>query len=70
MRGLEGSSATYVVVSNDEEQFSIWPSGRTIPLGWRSVGVEGEKAECLEFIERNWTDMRPLSLRTRGNSSA
>ena len=65
MPGLEDSTTVYVVVSNDEEQFSIWPSGRIIPLGWRSVGVEGVKAECLEFIERNWTDMRPLSLRTR-----
>ena len=65
MPGLEDSTTVYVVVSNDEEQFSIWPSGRIIPLGWRSVGVEGVKAECLEFIERNWTYMRPLSLRTR-----
>lgn len=65
MHDFEVNNITYAVVRNDEEQFSIWPSGRPIPLGWRSVGVDGTKAECLEFIEHNWNDMRPLSLRIR-----
>jgi MbtH protein len=54
---------TYVVVVNHEEQYSIWPDGREIPAGWRSVGVTGEKPVCLAYIEKVWTDMRPLSLR-------
>ena len=32
-------------------------------LGWREVGKQGTKAECLAYIEEVWTDMRPLSLR-------
>jgi len=56
---------TYAVVVNDEEQYSIWPMGRTIPAGWREVGQSGPKAECLAYIEQVWTDMRPLSLRKR-----
>jgi MbtH protein len=55
--------ALYQVVVNDEEQYSLWPAGREIPLGWRSVGESRSKAECLEYISRVWTDMRPLSLR-------
>lgn len=51
------------VVVNDEEQYSIWPVGRELPTGWRDVGVQGPKASCLEYIEKVWTDMRPLSLR-------
>jgi MbtH protein len=54
---------TYVVVVNHEEQYSIWPQGREIPAGWRSVGVEGEKSHCLRHVDEVWTDMRPLSLR-------
>lgn len=51
------------VVVNDEEQYSIWPAGREVPAGWRRVGVEGTKEECLDHIERVWTDMRPRSVR-------
>ncbi|MEH1097934.1 MbtH family protein [Micromonospora sp. CPCC 205561] len=53
----------YRVVLNDEEQYSIWPADRDVPAGWRAAGHTGTRAECLEHIERTWTDMRPLSLR-------
>ncbi|OYP10556.1 MbtH family protein [Streptomyces sp. FBKL.4005] len=53
----------YVVVVNDEEQYSIWPAGREVPAGWRAVGRAATKDECLADIETRWTDMRPLSLR-------
>jgi MbtH protein len=55
----------YLVVANHEEQYSIWPKRKGIPAGWRSVGKEGLKAGCLQYIDEVWTDMRPLSLRLR-----
>ena len=61
----ESDEAIYVVVMNDEEQYSIWPDDKRIPDGWRAVGTRGAKAECLQYIEETWTDMRPLSLRKR-----
>ncbi|MEU4779207.1 MbtH family protein [Micromonospora sp. NPDC023633] len=51
------------VVVNDEEQYSIWPVDRETPAGWRDAGRTGTRQECLDHIERTWTDMRPLSLR-------
>lgn len=60
---LDDEDARFVVVVNDELQYSIWPEGRDIPAGWRACGVAGPRSECLEYIEREWTDMRPLSLR-------
>jgi MbtH protein len=57
-------SMEYTVVINHEEQYSIWPTGREIPAGWRAVGKEGRKRDCLDYIEQVWTDMRPLSVRT------
>ena len=53
----------YRVVVNDEEQYSIWFDDRELPAGWRDEGTRGSKRECLDRIERIWTDMRPLSLR-------
>ena len=57
------SEQTYKVVVNDEEQYSIWPEGRENALGWKDAGTSGTKEECLAWIEENWTDMRPASLR-------
>jgi MbtH protein len=53
----------YAVVINDEAQYSIWPTFRDVPAGWREVGVRGPKADCLAHIDAVWTDMRPASLR-------
>ena len=55
----------YRVVVNHEEQYSIWPASRDLPLGWSDAGKSGLKAECLEYVKDVWTDMRPLSLRQR-----
>jgi uncharacterized protein YbdZ (MbtH family) len=55
----------YRVVVNHEEQYSIWPEYKEIPLGWKDIGVIGLKAECLAHIKEVWTDMRPLSLRKK-----
>ncbi len=61
----EGEREIYLVVLNDEEQYSIWPKERELPAGWRAEGTEGDKATCLAHIDRVWTDMRPASLRRR-----
>jgi MbtH protein len=53
----------YVVVRNDEDQYSIWLASRDIPEGWYDDGITGPKSVCLEYIEQTWTDMRPRSLR-------
>lgn len=53
----------FCVVRNDEEQYSIWPTGRDLPVGWFEAGARGTKAECLDYIDRSWTDLRPASLR-------
>ncbi len=54
--------ARYKVVINHEEQYSLWPATLTTPKGWREVGRQGTKRDCLIYIEEVWTDMRPLSL--------
>jgi len=57
------NATTYTVVVNDEEQYSIWAADREIPNGWREAGKTGTKQECLDHIEKVWTDMTPKSLR-------
>jgi len=59
----DDAQGTYLVVVNDEEQYSIWPEGQPLPAGWREAGKRGPKADCLAHVGEVWTDMRPLSLR-------
>ncbi|WP_433385390.1 MbtH family protein [Micromonospora sp. KLBMP9576] len=62
---MSDDDRSYLVVLNDEEQYSIWWSGRALPAGWRAEGTEGTKDQCLSRINELWTDMRPKSLRLR-----
>ena len=65
MRDDQGDRTIYRVVVNHEEQYSIWPAGRELPMGWSDTGKVGLKDECLAYIKEVWTDMRPLSLRKK-----
>lgn len=60
----DNDDTVYLVVLNDEEQYSIWPEYRDIPEGWVTDGFKGSKESCLDHIEEVWTDMTPKSLRT------
>ena len=53
------------VLVNDEEQHSLWPAFADVPAGWRVVYGEADRAGCLDYIEENWPDIRPKSLRER-----
>jgi MbtH protein len=57
--------ARYVVLCNDEDQYSLWLAGHEVPAGWHQVREEGSKEECSAYVDEVWTDMRPRSLRER-----
>ncbi len=67
---FDDETATFVVVINDEEQHSLWPTFAEVPAGWRRVFGEANRAECLQFVEEHWTDMRPKTLREAMNAQA
>jgi MbtH protein len=54
---------SWQVVVNHEEQYSIWPTHRPLPVGWRAKDTRGTRDQCLDHIAAVWTDMRPRSLR-------
>ena len=59
---FEDPDAKYLVLINDEGQHSLWPVFADVPDGWEVIFGEDGRQECLDFIEKNWTDMRPNSL--------
>lgn len=59
---FEGDGRMYFAIVNGEGQYSLWPEFADIPDGWSVGHGAATRSECLEYIERKWTDMRPASL--------
>ncbi len=62
---FDDGDGRFFVLVNDEEQYSLWPVFADVAAGWRVVYGEADRAACLHYIERNWTDIRQKSLRER-----
>ena len=62
---FEDENGRYLVLVNDEEQHSLWPSFAEVPAGWRVVFGEDTRSACVAYVEEHWTDLRPASLRER-----
>lgn len=63
MNPFDDPDGTFLVLLNDEEQHSLWPAHLGVPAGWRTVFGEDTRQACLDYVERNWTDLRPVSAR-------
>ncbi|MGY1900753.1 MbtH family protein [Nocardia gipuzkoensis] len=60
---FDDDESEFYVLVNDEEQFSLWPTFADVPAGWQVAFGASSRAACLEYVDQNWTDMRPKSLR-------
>ncbi|AQA04551.1 MbtH family protein [Mycobacterium sp. MS1601] len=60
---FDDEDGTFYVLVNDEEQHSLWPTFADVPAGWTVAFGAANRSDCLAYVEENWTDMRPLSLR-------
>lgn len=70
---FDDPNGVFYALANDEEQYSLWPTFKDIPDGWRVVygAPEGaSRQQVLDWIDQTWTDMRPKSLRDHLTSSA
>lgn len=59
---FEDQDGVYLVLVNAEGQHSLWPAAITVPRGWTVIHGATGREDCLEYVKRNWTDMRPKSL--------
>jgi len=60
---FDDDDQSFLVLVNDEEQYSLWPVFTDVPAGWTVVFGEDSRTACMEYVETHWTDMRPRSLR-------
>lgn len=59
---FEDNDASYYVLVNDENQHSLWPAFAEVPAGWTVAHGQDSRQGCLDYVNTNWTDMRPASL--------
>lgn len=59
---FEDNDGRFRVLVNSEGQHSLWPVFAAVPAGWEVAKEEDTRQACLEYVESNWTDIRPLSL--------
>ncbi|MFD7860474.1 MbtH family protein [Streptomyces microflavus] len=59
---FDNEDGVFHVLVNDEGQHSLWPAFVAVPAGWSAVVSDGTRQTCLDYIEENWTDLRPASL--------
>jgi MbtH protein len=59
---------TFSVLVNDEGQHSLWPDFAEVPAGWTVAHGPVGRDDCVEYVNANWTDLRPRGLATRLDS--
>ena len=59
---FENKDGSYLVLINQERQYSLWPAFADVPPGWTVAHPQDSREVCLNFINQAWTDMRPQSL--------
>jgi MbtH protein len=63
MNPFDAPDGTFLVLVNADEQHSLWPARLAVPAGWRVVYGEDVVQACLDYVEKHWVDLRPLSAR-------
>lgn len=59
---FDDEEGTFLVLRNEEGQYSLWPAFADVPSGWTVVHGPAGRQDCLEHVETSWTDLRPRSL--------
>ena len=59
---FEDQDGAYIVLMNEEGQYSLWPLFIDVPAGWTIAYQENTREACLAWIDAQWKDMRPKSL--------
>lgn len=59
---FDDTDGEFSVLVNQENQHSLWPRFAAVPDGWTQVFGPADRAQCLDYVEDSWRDMRPQSL--------
>lgn len=56
---FDDQAGAFVVLINHQGEHSLWPAAAEIPSGWSTAFEQNRRQACIEYINENWTNMRP-----------
>jgi MbtH protein len=56
---FDDQGGAFVVLINEQGQHSLWPASTEVPAGWSIAYQQNGRQACIEYVNNNWTDMRP-----------
>jgi MbtH protein len=59
---FDAADGTFSVLVNEEGQHSLWPDFADVPAGWTVAHGPASRDACVEYVNANWTDLRPRSV--------
>lgn len=59
---FDDTAASFRVLVNNRQQHSLWPSFAEVPKGWVVMFGPDSRADCLNYVGENWTDMAPRTV--------
>ena len=59
---FDAADGTFSVLVNEEGQHSLWPDFADVPAGWTVAHGPAGRDDCVEYVNANWTDLRPRSV--------
>ena len=61
----EVKNEAFGIVVNDDHQFSVWPTDRSLPPGWHYTGPTGTQAEMVNAVRQQFVETVPATYVTR-----
>lgn len=59
MNPFDDEDGTFLVLVNDRDERSLWPTFAATPEGWRAEFGPSSRGECLTWVEEHWTSLNP-----------
>lgn len=56
---FDDDDARFLVLRNEVGEHSLWPEFAEVPAGWATVLPATSRKECLDYVDREWVELRP-----------
>ncbi|WP_168583297.1 MbtH family protein [Gephyromycinifex aptenodytis] len=58
MNPFDDDSGVFLVLRDDADRHSLWPTFAAIPAGWAAVFGPDSRQACLAYVEQHWTGLQ------------
>ena len=65
-KAFEHADDSYLMLADGDGRFSLWPSGAAVPDGWTVVLSTVGRLQVLDSVEKQWPELRPVTMAKRG----